>query len=308
MSYSEYEIVNLALSRIGVKRITSADWTTPVTQQALDAAAVWQYVRDEVLEAKDWKFAKSKVELDERYETPKYEYDYAYALPQNFLRFAKPTNEGMPLFPDDPMFVQYTGLYRTIINRELITKLYPHKIETIPLPTGADKVTNGAFTGAATSWTLGSGWSYATNNVAKVAGGVATLSQAYTSLVSVPVVGEKYELSITTSSISGGSLIPSVAGVTGTPIVNAGTWTQHFVATSATSGITLTPSSVDLACTVDDVKLFLISDRKCLLTDFDNSTYSLYINYIARIVDVTEYPATFIKAPAWRRAQELCIT
>lgn len=309
MSYSEYEIINLALTKIGVKRITSADWTTPVTQQALDATAVWQYVRDEVLEAKDWRFAKHKLQLDQRYETPLYEYDYAYALPHDFLRLASPRNDDIPFFPDDPMFVQYTGLYRTVINREMITKLYPHRIEVLPFPTGVEKVANGTFTGAATGWTLGTTWAYGTNNVVKTAHtAITTLSQAYGTMTSAPVVGEKYSLEFTLSAIASGSLIPSVGGVTLEPVTRADTWTRYFMATSATAGVTFTPSNIAMTCTIDDVKLFLVEDKRCLLTDFDSDDYDLFITYIARVTDVTKYPPSFIKAVSWRLAQELCIT
>ena len=308
MSYSELGIVNLALMRIGVARITSSDWSTPVTQQSLDATAAWEYVRDEVLEVADWRFAKTRAQLEQRYETPQFGFDYAYTLPLNFLRFVRPNREDIPVHPSDPMFINYTGFYNIPRYNPLITKVYPHRIETIPLPTGLDKVTNGTFTGAATGWTLGAQWSYGTNNVAKVAGGVSTLAQAYSSLVSVPVVGEKYSLELTLSAIAGGSLIPTVAGVTGQPISTIGTKTQEFVATSAASGITLTPTATGMTCTLDDVKLFLVSDKKCLLTDYDDTDDELYINYIAKIVDVTQYSPSFINALAWRLAAELSIS
>jgi Collagen triple helix repeat (20 copies) len=43
---------------------------------------------------------------------------------------------------------------------------------------GSELVTNGSFTGSATGWTLGSGWTYSSNAVNKDADGTATLSQS----------------------------------------------------------------------------------------------------------------------------------
>jgi hypothetical protein len=63
MPYEEFKVVNLALGRIGVKKITEVDWGDPVTQQAIDATAVWEFMRDEVLEARQWRFAKKRVQL-----------------------------------------------------------------------------------------------------------------------------------------------------------------------------------------------------------------------------------------------------
>lgn len=307
MAYNEFGVVNLALSRLGIARITSADWTTPATVQALDANAVYEYIRDEVLEARDWRFAKTRCQLEQRYETPIFGFDYAYSLPDNFLRFPLMNDEDMSVYPSDPVFNASTiNYYHTPVNNPAMTRLYPHRIETIPFPTGAEKVTNGAFTGAATSWTLGTGWAYGTNNVAKTAG-AGTMSQAYTSMVSAPAVGEKYKLTFYLSAISGGSLIPKVGSHTGTPVSTIGTKTQYFIATSATDGITFTPSATALTCTIDDVTLFLVSDKKCLITSYDDTDDELYINYIAKITDVTQYPPSFINALSWRLAAELAI-
>jgi NAD(P)-dependent dehydrogenase (short-subunit alcohol dehydrogenase family) len=44
----------LGLIHLGVQPITESDWTTPVTEAALRATDVWPYIRDEVLEEKDW--------------------------------------------------------------------------------------------------------------------------------------------------------------------------------------------------------------------------------------------------------------
>jgi hypothetical protein len=290
MSYTELGIINLGLSRLGVRLITAGDWTTPVTEQAMRAAAVWPYVRDEVLEAKDWKFAKVTVALEQRYESPDYNFDYAYALPPNFLRLCRPKDDNPVVYPAD-----------------LARGKYPYAIQVVRLPEGLEKITNGSFTGAATGWTLGTGWTYGTNNVVKASGAVNTLSQLYGTMVSAPVVGETYLLQPEIISILGGSLIPSVGGAVGEPVSTIGVKRQYLIAESATSGVVFTPSSPDLEVTIDNVSLIKVVDKWALLTDYDNSGYDLYIAHISRITDVSKYPPSFINALAWRLAQELSI-
>lgn len=46
---------------------------------------------------------------------------------------------------------------------------------------------------------------------------------------------------------------------------------------------------------------------QCLLTDYDNSAYDLYINYIQKVSDATRYTAKFIQALAKRLAAQLAI-
>jgi len=288
MAYTTLGIVNLALQRLGVKVLSA--WPETTTPQGVAANNVWEYVRDLVLEAKDWRFAKTREKLGRAPVSPIYTYDYAYILPNDFLRLAKgkqPT--------EDPQFYPISIL--------------DYKFETLQLPEGLEKVTNGTFTGAATSWTLGTGWSYGTNNVAKVAGAVNTLSQAYGDMVSAPVVGESYQLSVVLSSFSGGALLPKVGGTNGSPMSDARTHTQIIEAISATDGITFTPMDPDVAITLDTVSLFKVSDRLCILTDYeDSSTDPVYITYIKKITDPTKFPPSFINALAWRLAQELAIT
>jgi hypothetical protein len=45
----------------------------------------------------------------------------------------------------------------------------------------------------------------------------------------------------------------------------------------------------------------------CLLTDYDNSTYDLYITYIKKVTDTTKYSPLFIKALSYRLAAALSL-
>lgn len=60
MAYTELGVVNLALQRLGADRITALNQDIA---QAEAANAAWEYIRDEVLEAGDWHFAKSRTSL-----------------------------------------------------------------------------------------------------------------------------------------------------------------------------------------------------------------------------------------------------
>lgn len=65
MAYSELRVVNMALQRLGIARIASGDWSSPSTEQALAAYAVFEEIRNEVLEAGDWVFAKTRTTLSQ---------------------------------------------------------------------------------------------------------------------------------------------------------------------------------------------------------------------------------------------------
>jgi hypothetical protein len=286
LAYTQVGIVNLALGRLGVKVITTI---TEVTPQAQAANRVWEYIRDEVLEAKEWRFAKTRDKLARAPVSPMYTYDYAYVLPNDFLRLPKGKD---PV--EDPAFYPISVL--------------DYKFETLQLPEGLEKITNGTFTGASTGWTLGTGWTYASNQVGKVAGAVNTLSQIVGSMVSVPVVGESYQVSFDVVAISGGALMPQFGGSYGSPVSDARVHTQIIEATSATSGFILTPMDPDVVCTIDLVSSFKVADRLCILTDYeDDEDNPVYMTYIKKVTDVTKYPPSFIDALAWRLAKELSI-
>jgi|WetSurSiteA1Bulk_404760.scaffolds.fasta_scaffold09348_2 hypothetical protein len=80
-------LANVVLLRIGAKnQITSITDGSP---NALKLNATWEFVRDEVLQAKNWKFAKTRVALSASVTAPVYGYNYAYPLPVDFLSLVK---------------------------------------------------------------------------------------------------------------------------------------------------------------------------------------------------------------------------
>lgn len=117
-----------------------------------------------------------------------------------------------------------------------------------PMLSPVDSVTNGTFTGNATGWTLGDGWAYATDNVAKNADGTGTCSQT------VPiVVGKRYRLGFWISSWTVGTVTPSIGGVTGTARGANGYYEEIFVA-SSTADLAFTPTNTS-RFTLDTVSI-----------------------------------------------------
>lgn len=88
MNYSAVGIANVALLRIGARgTISSFQDDSP---NAIKVNTVWNSVFQEVLSERDWKFAKTKVELQQSTIKPVFGYCFAYSLPADFLRLVKP--------------------------------------------------------------------------------------------------------------------------------------------------------------------------------------------------------------------------
>jgi len=112
---------------------------------------------------------------------------------------------------------------------------------------GADLITNGAFTGNANSWTLGSGWAYGTNNVAATAASTA-LSQAKSAMSGTGalwVSGAIFEVTFVISGYSAGYI---TVGTTAEPdqtsddvdINSDGSFTVHIESDGAAGGLLFT--------------------------------------------------------------------
>lgn len=88
MNYSQASISNLALGRIGARgQIVDINENSP---NAVKCLSVWDAVFQEVLSERDWKFAKTRVQLQLSPVTPLYTWKFAWALPSDFLRFVRP--------------------------------------------------------------------------------------------------------------------------------------------------------------------------------------------------------------------------
>ena len=78
---SETDIANVALRLVGGTRITSFTQATPNANAVND---IYSEIRDNMLEF-PWNFATQRVELAQLTTTPSFGYDYAYALPSDWL-------------------------------------------------------------------------------------------------------------------------------------------------------------------------------------------------------------------------------
>lgn len=125
MAYSKIGIINLALGKIGVARISSL---TEDSAQCIKAVEVYDYILDEVLESADWRFAKRRVALSQSTTAPANtnQYDYAYPLPQDYLRTAKGTKSDPAVYPVGAYALSYTSL-----NALVQAKTYDYIIEAL---------------------------------------------------------------------------------------------------------------------------------------------------------------------------------
>ena len=88
MNYSQASISNLALGRIGARgQIVDINENSPNAVKCLN---VWDAIFQEVASERDWKAFKTRVQLQLSPVTPLYTFRYAWALPQDFLRFVRP--------------------------------------------------------------------------------------------------------------------------------------------------------------------------------------------------------------------------
>jgi hypothetical protein len=83
---SQTDIVNMALLKIGEKTISAVGEDTPTANKL---RTCYNVVLDEALAAgpeKGWKFATERINISVDASAPDSEYDYRYALPDEFLR------------------------------------------------------------------------------------------------------------------------------------------------------------------------------------------------------------------------------
>ena len=252
MSYSKLGIINLALAKIGDARV---EVITENTEQRITATDAWEYIRDEVLEARPWHFAKTRSRLIRIDADPSYDFNFVYSLPDGFLKFI-PNKIGLP------------SIYPNTRKGDA----YPHIVHSILMPSGLDLISNGSFSGSATGWTLGAQWAYGGNKVTKSPGGVSTLSQAAGDMVSIPVAEETYLLSIDMSGISGENFIPSLGGVAGSPIGADGVGMLQHITPADATGLVITPSAYGAIGSVDNVTLFKCSSLLVMSIDYEDST------------------------------------
>lgn len=110
-------------------------------------------------------------------------------------------------------------------------------------------LTNGNFTSNASGWTVPSGMAWSSGAVSKTSNGTGALTQAITAHIT-----SEYLLTYTISNWTAGTVTPSFGGWTGTAVSADGTYTERFVATSATNLVAFTPSNT-ARFTIDTISM-----------------------------------------------------
>lgn len=83
MSFSQVDICNNALVKVGAERIVSI---SDSVKQARTLSAIWDMKRQAELQAYPWKFASKRAELPALASAPTYGWARAYQLPADYLR------------------------------------------------------------------------------------------------------------------------------------------------------------------------------------------------------------------------------
>ena len=334
MSYTIVGIVNLALNRIGVKRLGDPQ-VFPFTEnsvQSLAANAVWEYVRDEVLAEKDWRFAKKRAAIGKVAEVPESGYDFAYLVPDDFLRIGIGTEDDPSIYPSG----------------------YPYKFETMDVIGGIGGIAEfnptSAYTSAAASKVkIGR---YCELNVGsdKKLYVAATYKEDDVTFLDVECESNSADTLAVTSS--GNTITIKLANATGTKNtaaliqaairalvtvneISVALWTvtqnAAYLAGYPTTGVDISAVPMgngdkvylcilNVTGTAANTSLFPAvettywsevapSAALCLVTDYDNEVggEELVLTYIRRVTDVALFFPSFINALAFRLAAELSI-
>jgi len=80
---SQTDIANIALQSIGASTITAF---TDGTKNANKVSQLYEHYRDALLRAYHWKFATKRKKLARSSNTPVFEFDYQYPLPNDYVR------------------------------------------------------------------------------------------------------------------------------------------------------------------------------------------------------------------------------
>lgn len=87
---TERPIINEALTKIGQRRITAAQLTTPDNKASNLVVDTYENHRDQTLEDHPWNFAIHRAELTKNVTAPVYEFDFDYDFPNGTTPADKP--------------------------------------------------------------------------------------------------------------------------------------------------------------------------------------------------------------------------
>ena len=128
------------------------------------------------------------------------------------------------------------------------------------VPLGPNVVINGTFTGNATGWTLGSGWTYGSNKVTHTtSGGTATVTPTPTLTI---VTATLYEVTYTVSGVTAGTITVNLGGTNGTARSTNGTFTE-VITTASTANLIFTPTTT-FDGSIDDISVRYAANWNCI--------------------------------------------
>ena len=86
MAVGPTEICNMALARIGSKRISDYSDNTDTEKPAIYCRLLYEQTAKALMRGHLWRFARSRAQLSQDTTDPVFQWDYAYHLPADFLR------------------------------------------------------------------------------------------------------------------------------------------------------------------------------------------------------------------------------
>jgi hypothetical protein len=108
---------------------------------------------------------------------------------------------------------------------------------------------NGTFTGAATGWTLNTGWAYNSNNVRHTAGNILTMEQA-----SLPVYAKvPYRVTLTMLNRTAGSVTVSLGGGTASTAISTNADNEVIITCGSTNQTLAITPTTDFDGDLDDI-------------------------------------------------------
>jgi len=93
MAISNTSICNMALDKLGAGQINDLD--SGESTEAIKCRTHFEQTRDALLRSYWWGFATARVDLSAHVDTPAFEWDYQYSLPDDFLRMKAIYEDGI---------------------------------------------------------------------------------------------------------------------------------------------------------------------------------------------------------------------
>lgn len=131
---SETEVINMALGRIGAKRINDFTNNNEDNLQSVQARLHYAQTRDALIRSHSWRFARSRATLSANAaysaDTTTFEWTSAYDLPNDFLRMQKPFEDFFP--GETELFFTYALEGKQLLSNESTMKIrYVRRVEDV---------------------------------------------------------------------------------------------------------------------------------------------------------------------------------